>query len=83
MHSAEKQKQRFAIIHMKPLAHASNINIQCSKSNDLAGPCRDLWRGMCSKYKRGTWYTALNRAVLLADMCIEMDPSALIQQHMP
>ncbi len=20
-----------------------------------SGPCRDLWRGRCSKYKRGTW----------------------------
>ncbi len=39
------------------------------------GPCRDLWRGRCSKYKRGTWNTAFNRAVLLADMCIEMDAS--------
>ncbi len=28
-----------------------------------AGPCRDLWRGRCSKYKRGTWNKALNRAV--------------------
>ncbi len=27
------------------------------------GPCRDLWRGRCSKYKRGTWNKALNRAV--------------------
>ncbi len=48
-----------------------------------AGPCRDLWRGRCSKYKRGTWNTAFNRAVLLADMCIEMDASVLIQQQMP
>ncbi len=47
------------------------------------GPCRDLWRGRCSKYKRGTWNTAFNRAVLLADMCIEMDASVLIQQQMP
>ncbi len=23
----------------------------------LSGPCRDLWRGRCSKYKRGTWNT--------------------------
>ncbi len=49
----------------------------------LPGPCRDLWRGRCSKYKRGTWNTAFNRAVLLADMCIEMDASLLIQQQMP
>ncbi len=48
-----------------------------------AGPCRDLLRGRCSKYKRGTWNTAFNRAVLLADMCIEMDASVLIQQQMP
>ncbi len=34
-----------------------------------AWPCRDLWRGRCSKYKRGTWNTAFNRAVLFADMC--------------
>ncbi len=47
------------------------------------GPCRDLWRGRCSKYKRGTWNTAFNRAVLFADMCIEMDASLLIQQQMP
>ncbi len=26
---------------------------------------------------------AFNRAVLLADMCIEMDASVLIQQQMP
>ncbi len=43
-----------------------------------AGPCRDLWRGRCSTYKRCTWYTAFNVAVLLADMCIEMDASVLI-----
>ncbi len=49
----------------------------------LSGPCRDLWRGRCSKYKRGTWNTAFNRVVLLADMCIEMDASVLIQQQMP
>ncbi len=48
-----------------------------------AGPCRDLWRGRCSKYERGTWNTAFNRAVLLADMCIEMDASVLIQQQIP
>ncbi len=48
----------------------------------VSGPCRDLWRGRCSKYKRGTWNT-FNRAVLLADMCIEMDASVLIQQLMP
>ncbi len=48
-----------------------------------AGPCRDLWRGRCSKYKRGTWNTAFNSTVLLADMCIEMDASVLIQQQMP
>ncbi len=48
-----------------------------------AGPCRDLWRGRCSKYKRGTWNTAFNRAVLLADMCIEMDASILKRQQMP
>ncbi len=48
-----------------------------------AGPCRELWRGRCSKYKRGTWNTAFNRAVLLADVCIEMDASVLIQQQMP
>ncbi len=47
------------------------------------GPCRDLWRGRCSKYKRGTWNTAFNRAVILADMCFEMDASVLIQQQMP
>ncbi len=35
------------------------------------------------QYKRGTWNTAFNRAVLLADMCIEMDASVLIQQQMP
>ncbi len=33
------------------------------------------------KYKRGTWNTAFIRAVLLADMCIEMDVSVLIQQQ--
>ncbi len=33
--------------------------------------------------QRGTWNTAVNRAVLLADMCIEMDASVLIQQQMP
>ncbi len=38
-----------------------------------AGPCRDLWGGRCSKYKRGTWNKAFNRAVLFADVCIEMD----------
>ncbi len=48
-----------------------------------AGPCRDLWRGRCSKYKRGTWNTAFNRAVLFADMWIEIDASVLIQQQMP
>ncbi len=32
-------------------------------SGSLTGPCRDLWRGRCSKYKRGTWNKALNRAV--------------------
>ncbi len=53
------------------------------KITPTAGPCRDLWRGRCSKYKRGTWNTAFNRAVLLADMCIEMDASVLIQQQMP
>ncbi len=47
------------------------------------GPCRDLWRGRCSKYKRGTWNMAFNRAVILADMCIEIDASVLIQQQMP
>ncbi len=47
-----------------------------------AGPCRDLWRGRCSKYNRGTWKTAFNRAVLLADMCIEMEASVLIQLQM-
>ncbi len=47
-----------------------------------AGPCRDLLRGRCSKYKRGTWNTAFNRAVLLADMCIEMEASVLIQLQM-
>ncbi len=51
--------------------------------DSLAGPCRDLWGGRCSKYKRGTWNTAFNRAVLLADMCIEMDASVLIKQQMP
>ncbi len=51
--------------------------------HSAAGPCRDLWRGRCSKYKRGTCKTAFNRAVLLADMCIEMDASVLIQQQMP
>ncbi len=40
-----------------------------------AGPCRGIWRGRWSKYKRGTWNRAFNRAVLLADMCIEMDAS--------
>ncbi len=49
----------------------------------LPGPCRDLWRGRCSKYKRVTWNTAFNRAVFFADMCIEMDASVLIQQQMP
>ncbi len=39
--------------------------------------------GRGSKYKRGTWNMAFNRAVLLADMCIEMDASVLIQQQMP
>jgi len=48
-----------------------------------AGPCRDLWGGRCSKYNRGTWNKALNRAVLFADLCIEMDASLLIQQQMP
>ncbi len=48
-----------------------------------AGPCRDHWRGRCSKYKRGTWNTAFNRAVLFADMCVEMDAYVLIQQQMP
>ncbi len=48
----------------------------------LTGPRRDLRRGMCSKYKRGTWNTAFNRAVLLAYMCIKMDASVLIQQQM-
>ncbi len=36
-----------------------------------------------AQYKRGTWNTAFNRAVLLADRCIEMDASVLIQQQMP
>ncbi len=53
------------------------------KEWSTAGPCRDLWRGRCSKYKRGTWNMAFNRAVLLADMSIEMDASVLIQQQMP
>ncbi len=54
-----------------------------AQGTPFSGPCRDLWRGRCSKYKRGTWNTAFNRAVLLADMCIEMDASVLIQQQMP
>ncbi len=47
------------------------------------GPYRDLWRGRCSKYKRGTWNTPFNRAVLFADVCIKMDASVLLQQQMP
>ncbi len=39
--------------------------------------------GGCSKYKRGTWNKAFHRAVLFADVCIEMDASVLIQQQMP
>ncbi len=62
-----------------PLAPLYSNNFPTHQS----GPCRDLWRGRCSKYKRGTWNTAFNRAVLLADMCIEMDASVLIQQQMP
>ncbi len=38
-------------------------------------PCRVLWRGRCSKCKRGTWTMAFNRAVLLTDMCSEIDAS--------
>ncbi len=50
-----------------------------------SGPCRDLWRGRCSKYKRGTWNTAFNRAVLLADVyrngcfCIDTAANAMTQ----
>ncbi len=57
--------------------------IEGGRERCTSGPCRDLWRGRCSKYKRGTWNTAFNRAVLLADMCIEVDASVLIQQQMP
>ncbi len=32
---------------------------------------------------KGAHGTAFNRAVLLADTCIEMDASVLIQQQMP
>ncbi len=39
-----------------------------SDTRNPAGPCRDLWRRRSSKYKRGTWNTAFNRAVLLADI---------------
>ncbi len=55
------------------------------KYDVIAGPCRDIWRGRFSKYKRGTWNMAFNRAVigLLADVCIKMDASVLIQQQMP
>ncbi len=60
--------------------HKTKVTIMVIR---VAGSCRDLWRGRCSKYKRGTWNTAFNRAVLLADMCIEMDASVLIQQQMP
>ncbi len=63
------------IIYMHKLIHCTTLLIP--------GPCRDLWRGRCSKYKRGTWNTAFNRAVLLADICIKMDASVLIQQQMP
>ncbi len=45
----------------------------------VPGPCRYLWRGRCSKCKRGTWNTAFNRAVLLADR----NGCFLIQQQMP
>ncbi len=34
-------------------------------------------------YKRSTWNTAFNRAVLIADMCIKINASVLIQQQMP
>ncbi len=33
------------------------------------------------KYKRGTWNMAFIRAMLLADMCINIDVSVLIQQQ--
>ncbi len=49
----------------------------------VAGPCRDLWKDSYSKFNRGIWNTNFNRAVLLADMCIEMDAPVLIQQQMP
>ncbi len=61
--------------------YGASVHERCCIS--VAGPCRDLWRGRFSKYKRGTWNTAFNRAVILADMCIEIDASVLIQQQMP
>ncbi len=76
--TAEKEVKQLENVakHCVGILHYFTLSI-------LAGPCRDLWRGRCSKYKRGTWNTAFNRAVLLADMCIEMDASVLIQQQMP
>ncbi len=68
-------------VHGADLTHISLLVIYTLYNR--AGPCRDLWRSRCSKYERGTWNTAFNRAVLLADMCIEMDASVLIQQQMP
>ncbi len=38
--------------------------------------------GRCSKCKKGT-YMAFNKAVLFADVCIEIYASVLIQQQMP
>ncbi len=64
------------------LMHLQTVSLPITVYS-LSGPCSDLWRGRCSKYKRGTWNTAFNKAVLLADMCIEMDASVLIQQQMP
>ncbi len=44
---------------------------------------RAVQRPLEGQKERGTWNTAFNRAVLLADMCIEMDASVLIQQQLP